>query len=61
MPGEIFVNLAMAGNWLAHLGFRVLIPIMVTTMSDQLRAQFFDFLDEVALLHATSNSACRRT
>ena len=47
----------MSRNRLRNFGVWIVIPIMVATMTDKNAAELFDFLDQIAMFHASSSSA----
>lgn len=54
-------DLGVAWYWLRHLRFRVLIPVVLTTVPDEDCTAIFDFPDQITPLHANSNLARRLT
>lgn len=61
MFGEMLLDLIVTWNRLRHSRVRVLIPVMPGTMSNEYASQPFQFAYQIPALHATSNSATRRT
>ena len=57
VPSQVLVDLAVSRDRLGEFCRRILIPIVASSMANEDAAEFLDFLDEVAMLHATSNSA----
>ncbi len=53
---QAFSYFTMPGNRLRNPRIRVLIPIMISTMTDENTSLFFDFLDEINSFHPTANS-----
>ena len=50
--GKMVFNLIMARYRLAHAGFRVLIPIMLSAVAYKSTAEFLDLSDQLGSLHA---------
>ena len=60
VSGKPFLNLTMPRDRLGHSRDRVLIPIVLRTVSDQLAAKPFDFPNQVNPLHDTTRSSTLR-
>ena len=58
MPSEILFDLVVPRHRLANLCLGILIPIVLSAMSDENRTVLFDFLNQLASLHASSSSEC---
>jgi hypothetical protein len=58
MPSEMFIDLVVPGDRLANFCLRILIPIVLSAMSDENCTLLFDFLDQLASFHASSSSEC---
>ena len=56
MPGEIFFDLVVPRHRLASFGFGILIPIVLSAMSDENCTLLFDSLNQLASFHASSSS-----
>ncbi len=54
-------DLAVSRRWLTGTCFRVLIPIMISAMSDKNCAVCLDLANEIDALYANCNSATLRT
>jgi hypothetical protein len=61
MPREVFLDLVVPRHRLTNFCPGILIPVMLSAMSDENCAFLFDFLNELASLHASSSSECWRT
>ena len=53
----MLLDLAVSRDGLGNFGRRILIPVVPPAVADEDRAEFFDFPDQVAVLHAISSSA----
>jgi hypothetical protein len=58
MPSEILVDFVVPRHGLANLCLGILIPIVLSTMSDENGTLLFDLLNQLASLHASSSSEC---
>ncbi len=58
MPSEIFSDLLVPRHRLANFCLGILIPIVLSAMSDENCTLFFDFLNQLASLHANLSSEC---
>ena len=61
VAGEMLLDLAVAGNGLAHAGFRVPIPVVPAARPDEDTSVLLDPADEVAPFHVIWSSATWRT
>ena len=57
MPGQMFLDFAVARHGLSNLGGWILIPIVPAAVTDKNTAKFFNLFDQVTMFHASSNSA----
>ena len=61
VAGEMLLDLAVAGNGLAHAGFRVPVPVVPAARPDEDTSVLLDPADEVAPFHVIWSSATWRT
>ena len=57
MPRKVFFDFTMAGNWLGNFGNGILIPVVLAAVADEDTAEFLNFGNQVAVLHASSRAA----
>jgi hypothetical protein len=53
MLGQTLLNLPMPRYWLAHLGIRILIPVVFPAMAYQNAARFLQVFYQIISFHAT--------
>ncbi|WP_422678751.1 hypothetical protein [Chlorogloeopsis fritschii] len=61
MFGKLFLNFSMPWNRLRYFCFRILIPVMLTTMTNEYTSHLFEVFDQISSFHDTSSSATFRT
>ncbi len=61
MLGKIIVDFSVPRDRLGYLGLRILVPVVVSAVSDEYAAQAFYFLDQVFSFHETFKSSSFRT
>ena len=57
VPCEMLLDLAVPRHRLRHFIRGILIPVVPPAVANEDASEFLDLPDEVAVLHATSNSA----
>lgn len=57
---ERFINLAVPGNGLSNAGSRILIPVVLATVTNELAAGLLELSDQVGSLHEDNESSATR-
>ena len=53
-------DFAVSRNWLRHPGFRVLVPVVFSSVTNKHAAHLLESRNQIAALHATSRLAALR-
>jgi hypothetical protein len=57
VPGEMFLDFAVARHGLGDFCGGILIPIMFSAVTNEDATKFFNLFDKIAVFHASSSSA----